>query len=884
MSEKFNDQDIEETKEWIDAFNAVIEIEGPEKANYLIHKLADAAIIKGIEIPYSATTPYSNTIPPEQSEKIPDDTLVAKNVAMYVRWNAMALVTKANKSFSGIGGHISSFASSAVLYEVGFDYFFKGNDAPNGGDLIFFQGHSSPGMYARAYVEGRLSEDQLLHFRREAFTNGLSSYPHPWLMPDFWQFPTVSMGLGPVQAIYQARFMKYMESRGLADVGERKVWAFLGDGETDEPESRGSISLAAREKLDNLIFVINCNLQRLDGPVRGNGKIIQELEGVFRGAGWNVIKVIWGTEWDAILERDKDGVLRDVFDAMVDGEYQNIRSKDGAYIRSELIKKDSRIEEILKPYSDNDIWQATRGGHDPRKVYAAYHKAVNTKGKPTVILAKTIKGFGLGTSGESANIAHNVKKIDIEDLKKFRDRFHVPVSDSEIEKIPFIRPEEGSKEAEFIKRHREALGGFVPERRDTVEPLEIPPLSEYDKFLQGSGDKEMSTTMGFVRFISALVKDKKIGKYIVPIVPDEARTFGMEGLFRQVGIYAPEGQLYKPEDSDSLMFYREEKGGQILEEGINETGALSSWIAAGTAYSNYSISMIPFYIYYSMFGFQRVGDLAWAAGDLRAKGFLLGATSGRTTLNGEGLQHEDGHSHVLAATIPNCKSYDPAFVYELIVLLHYGMVEMYHEKKDIFYYITLMNENYINPPMPEGVSEGIIKGMYLYKEDSENEIKVQLMGSGSIFQEVIAAADLLKRDFKISSNIWSIPGINELHRDGIECDRQNMFNPDAEKVPYMTSLLKDQKGPAIISTDYIRTYPEQIRRLVPMPLSILGTDGFGRSDTREALREFFEVDRFHIVLAALVELKKMGQVTADTVKKAIDKYNIKTDRPNPLTI
>ncbi|MFW6365062.1 MAG: pyruvate dehydrogenase (acetyl-transferring), homodimeric type [Spirochaetota bacterium] len=885
MSEEFKDHDVEETREWIDSFDAVLDIEGPEKAKYLIHKLSDQAVSRNVPIPYSSTTPYTNTIPPEESEQMPDDSLTARNVAGYVRWNAMAMVHRANKHFPGIGGHIASFSSSAVLYEVGFDYFFKGNDFPGGGDLIFFQGHSSPGMYARAYVEGRLTDDDLDHFRREAFEKGLSSYPHPWLMPDFWQFPTVSMGLGPVMAIYQARFMKYMEARGLTEKSERKVWAFIGDGETDEPETRGSISLAVREKLDNLIFVINCNLQRLDGPVRGNGKIIQELEGVFRGAGWNVIKVIWGTEWEDILKKDEDGVLKDIFEKMVDGEFQDLRSKDAAHLRKRLIEKDGRVEKILEPYSDQEIWQATRGGHDPRKVYAAYAEAVKTRGRPTLILTKTIKGYGMGASGESANVAHNTKKMEIESLKEFRDRFHVPLEDDRLEEVPFIRPPKDSDEYRFIHDWRKKLGGYLPERRHEAEPLNIPPLENFSKLLEGTGDKEMSTTMGFVRFLAILLKDKKIGKNVVPIVPDEARTFGMEGLFRQVGIYAPGGQLYTPEDSNSLMSYMEKEGGQILEEGINEAGAISSFIAAGTAYSNYGVNCIPFYIFYSMFGFQRVGDLAWAAGDIRTRGFLLGATSGRTTLNGEGLQHEDGHSHLIASSIPNCRSYDPAFVYELVVLLRHGMKEMFEDRNDVFYYITLLNEKYENPKMPEGCEEGIVKGMYLFKEAGEFGTKVQLMGSGSIFREVIAAARLLEDDFGIGANIWSIPGINQLHRDGVECERYNMFHPDGEeRVPYVTRILADREGPAVISTDYLRAYPEQIRRLVPMPLTVLGTDGFGRSDTREALRDFFEVDRYHIVLAALAALRKAGKVDAAIVKKAIDTYNIKTDRPNPMSV
>lgn len=880
MSNKFVDKDKKETQEWLDSFDAVVEYEGIEKARYLIEKIAEHAALKGIDVPFYSTTPYANTIPPEKSEKMPGNTLVARNVAAYVRWNAMAMVVKANKKYSGIGGHLSSYSSSAILYEVGFDYFFKGPKAEYGPDMIFFQGHSSPGIYSRAFIEGRLTEEQLKHFRREAKGKGLSSYPHPWLMPDFWQFPTVSMGLGPILAIYQARFMKYMEARGFKDTGDRKVWAFLGDGETDEPESRGAISLASRDKLDNLIFVINCNLQRLDGPVRGNSKIIQELEGIFRGAGWHVIKVIWGSEWDKVLERDIKGILLEKFNSMVDGEFQNLRSKDGAYIRENIFNKDPYLKELVKDFSDKEIWQMSRGGHDPRKIYAAYSEAVKNTGAPTVILAKTIKGFGLGP-GESSNIAHNIKKLDLENIKKFRDKFHIPLSDEECKGLPFIRPKKGSEEYDFLHSQRRKLGGYLPQRHSRIEPAEIPGLDSFKVLLDGSKGKESTTTQTFVRMLSTLTRDKNIGKNIVPIVPDEARTFGMEGLFRQLGIYAPFGQLYVPEDSDTFAWYKEGRNGQILEEGITEAGAICSFISAATAYSNYNINMIPFYIFYSMFGFQRVGDLAWLAGDIRARGFLLGATSGRTTLNGEGLQHEDGHSHLLAAAIPNCITYDPTFAYEVVIIIRDGLKTMYAEQKDVYYYITLLNENYEHPPMPEGSEEGIIKGIYLFKENKKAD--VQLLGSGSILNEAIKAGELLEKDFKILSNIWSIPGINQLVKEGYECKRYNRLNPDKkQKIPYITEILKDKKGPVVISTDYLKSYPEQLRGFIPGPFHVLGTDGFGRSDTREALRDFFEVNRYHIVLTCLYALEKEGKIDKTTVKKAIELYKIDADKKNPL--
>ena len=885
MSKQFKDMDPAETLEWLDALEAVIANEGLEKTKFLIEELRNRASLRGIASPYEATTPYANTIPPDKSARMPSDSLVARNVAAFVRWNAMAMVAKANKDYEGIGGHIASFASSAVLYEVGFDYFFKGPESPGGGDLVFFQGHSSPGIYARAFLEGRLTEEDLKRFRREVFGKGVSSYPHPFLMPDFWQFPTVSMGLGPIQAIYQARFMKYLQARGMVEENGRKVWAFVGDGETDEPETLGAISLAARENLDNLIFVINCNLQRLDGPVRGNGKIIQELEGHFRGIGWNIIKVIWGTEWDRILERDEEGILLQRFNEMVDGEFQALRAKDGAYIRKKLFESDPKLEELVADISDADIWQMTRGGHDPRKVYAAFAAAVAAQGQPTVILVQTIKGFGMGKAGESANITHSQKKMDSESLKVFRDRFHVPLTDEELDKLPFIKPDAESDEAEFIRSRRKELGGGLPARRNDAPALEIPDLNAFSNLLEGSGDREMSTTMAFVRFLSALGRDKKIGKLVVPIVSDEARTFGMEGLFRQMGIYAPAGQLYEPEDAESMMWYREDAEGQILEEGITEAGSMASWIAAGTAYANHGINLIPFYSFYSMFGFQRIGDLAWLAGDIRARGFLMGATSGRTTLNGEGLQHQDGHSLLVAGTIPNCQAYDPTFAYELVVLIHEGMRRMYVEQEDTFYYITLLNENYTQPALPDGGAEGIVKGMYLFQEATKKKNSkkhVQLMGSGSILKEAIAAAELLETEYDVTADVWSVPGITQLHRDGMSVERYNRLHPGSkEKVPYVTQLLSDRTGPAVMATDYVRAYPEQLRNMIPMPYTVLGTDGFGRSDTRPALRSFFEVDRYHIVVAALSALSKMEIVEPKDVSKAIETYEIDPDRADP---
>lgn len=892
MKEYFIDQDSAETKEWLESLEGVIKHEGNEKADYLLRELTDSARIQGVSTSPGVLSPYTNTILPSNSEKMPqDDSYTAMKVAAYVRWNAMAMVARANKEGSSLGGHIASFASAAVLYEVGFNWFFRGPDSEFGQDLVFFQGHSAPGIYARAFVEGRLTEDQLKHFRRETegkgLRLGLSSYPHPWLMPDFWQFPTVSMGLGPLMGVYQARFMKYMDARELSKVGDRKVWVFMGDGESDEPESKAALSLAVREKLDNLIYVVNCNLQRLDGPVRGNGKIIQELEGNFRGAGWNVIKVIWGTEWDEIMKRDTEGLLLRKLSAMVDGEFQTIGSRGPDYLRKTIFGEDERLLKLVEDKTDQEIWQMSRGGHDPRKVYAAFAAAQKTIGKPTVILVKTIKGFGMGKEGEASMGTHNQKKMNFEGLKEFRDRFSVPLEDDQLEALPFIRPPEGSDEAEFLIRTRKRLGGPVPARIAVEEKLKIPELSQFKALLGSSGDRELSTTMAFVRMLGMLAKDAQIGRRIVPIVPDEARTFGMEGLFRQLGIYAPTGQLYEPADSDSVMWYREDAKGQILEEGINEAGAFSSWISAGTAHANYGMAMIPFYTYYSIFGFQRIGDLAWAAGDSRTRGFLMGATAGRTTLNGEGLQHQDGHGLLVAATLPTCRAYDPVFSYELAVIIHDGLQKMYGIGEDVFYYITLMNENYMQPAMPEwaGVQEGIIKGIYQFRKAGKGSRRVQLLGSGTIFREVLAAADILKEDYDIEADIWGIPGVNQLAREGNEVDRWNLMHPGKpKKIPYVTKVMKHASGPVVISTDYMRAYPEQIRRFIPGDVTILGTDGYGRSDSRENLRDFFEVDRRYIVLAALTGLAAEGSLDVSIVKEAVSKFTIQSERPAPWTV
>jgi pyruvate dehydrogenase E1 component len=867
----YTDTDERETQEWLDSLEGVVKAEGAAKADYLLRSLTQRARHLGVETSPGVISPYANTLDSKTAAKLPpEDSLVARNVAAYVRWNAMAMVAKANIKNHGIGGHIASYASYSAIYEVGFNWFFKEDD------LVYFQGHSSPGVYARAFVEGRLSEAELNHFREEVGGGGLSSYPHPHLMPHFWQFPTVSMGLGPLMGIYQARFMKYLEARSLKEADSRRVWVFMGDGESDEPESLAALSLAAREHLDNLVFVVNANLQRLDGPVRGNGKIIQELEGKFRGAGWNVIKVIWGSEWDSILARDTKGILLQKLSTMVDGEFQAIQVKGPAYLRERIFGDDEYLKSLIEDKSDKDLWQMTRGGHDPRKIYSAFQAAAEHKGAPTVILFKTIKGYGMG-SGEASMGAHNVKSMDREALLSFRDLYHVPLADDEVEALPFIKPAPDSPEAAFLRRRRDIMGESLPSRSETDETLPIPALDEFSEMLASTEAREISTTMAFVRMLTKLVKDKQIGHRIVPIVPDEARTFGMEGLFRQIGIYAPHGQLYEPADSEDLMWYREIASGQILEEGITEAGATASWIAAATSYANHHLTMVPFYTFYSMFGFQRVGDLLWAAGDSRAKGFLMGATAGRTTLLGEGLQHEDGHGLLLASTIPTIQAYDPTFSYELAVIVQDGLKRMYQDKEDVFYYITLMNENYSHPAMPEGVEEGIRKGAYLYRKGKGSGTKPQLMGSGTILREVIAASDLLKDEFGIESDVWSVPGINELHKDGIAVERYNLTHSD-KKTPYLTAIMEGHSGPVVIATDYIRAYAEQIRRLIPSPsITILGTDGFGRSDTREALRRFFEVDRHYTALAALRGLGEHKKA-----EELIKKYRIDIDKSNPL--
>jgi pyruvate dehydrogenase E1 component len=882
------DIDPQETREWLDALAAVIEEEGPERAHFLLERLIDKARRSGAYLPYKATTAYVNTIPPHLQAKHPGDPAMERRIRALIRWNAVACVMRANQKAPGVGGHIASFQSSATLYDVGFNHFFRGPEHPSGGDLVYFQGHSSPGIYARAFIEGRISEEQFANFRQESAGDGLPSYPHPWLMPDFWQFPTVSMGLGPIQAIYQARFLRYLHDRGIVDTTGRKVWAFLGDGETDEPETLGAITLASREKLDNLIFVVNCNLQRLDGPVRGNGKIIQELEAAFRGAGWNVLKVIWGSYWDPLLAMDSKGLLRQRMEECVDGEYQNFKAKGGAYTREFFFGKYPELKEMVAAMSDEDIWRLNRGGHDPHKVYAAYHSAVRHVGQPTVILAKTVKGYGMGASGEAQNPTHQAKKMALDDLRAFRDRFNIPIPDDQLERLPFYRPAEDSAEMKYLRARREAMGGYVPVRRRRAEPLPAPPLSAFQAMLDGTGEREISTTMAFVRLLTTLLRDKTLGKHIVPIIPDEARTFGMEGLFRQVGIYSSVGQLYEPVDSDQVMYYREDKGGQILEEGINEAGAFSSWLAAATSYSTNGVQMIPFYIFYSMFGFQRIGDLAWAAGDSRARGFLLGATAGRTTLNGEGLQHEDGHSHLLAATIPNCVSYDPTYHYELAVILRDGLRRMVEEQEDVFYYLTVMNENYSHPAMPAGVEEGILKGLYRLRESGKerraDQARVQLLGSGTILREVLAAAELLEQDWGVAADVWSATSFNELRREAQTVHRWNLLHPDQPaRTSYVEQCLAGTEGPVIASTDYMRAFADQIRPYVHRRYVTLGTDGFGRSDSREALRRFFEVDRHYVTLAALKALADDGVLPSSTAAEAIRRYGIDADRPDPVS-
>jgi len=880
------DLDPQETQEWIESLESVLEREGQERAHFLLEKLIDKARRSGAYLPFTPNTAYVNTIPVSTQRPIPGDQAIEHTIRSVIRWNAAAMVVHANRTSSELGGHIASFASAATLYDVGFSHFFRAPNEQNKGDLVFFQGHSAPGIYARAFLEGRLSEEQLKSFRQEVdHEDGLSSYPHPWLMPKFWQFPTVSMGLGPLMAIYQARFMKYLENREIQSQDDRKVWAFMGDGEMDEPESLGAISLASRENLDNLIFVINCNLQRLDGPVRGNGKIIQELEAVFRGAGWNVIKVIWGSYWDHLLDKDVDGLLHRLMDETVDGEYQACKAKGGAYTREHFFGKYPELKEMVAEMSDEDIWRLNRGGHDPHKVYAAYAEAVEHKDRPTVILAKTVKGYGMGEAGEGQNITHSQKKMGEHALKAFRDRFNIPISDDEIAETPFYKFADDSEEMQYMRKQREQLGGYMPVRTDTAEPLVIPGLDTFDALLQDSGEREFSTTMAFVRILSTLSRSKLIGNNIVPIVPDEARTFGMEGMFRQLGIYSFKGQLYEPMDSDQVMYYREDKKGQILEEGINEAGAMSSWIAAGSAYSTHGINMIPFYIFYSMFGFQRIGDLAWAAGDMQVRGFLMGGTAGRTTLAGEGLQHQDGHSLIVAGTIPNCVSYDPTFAYELAVIIHSGMKRMFQLHDKVFYYVTVMNENYSHPAMPKGSEEGIIKGIYCLQEGDEKGQKVQLMGSGTILREVIAAAELLQADFDINADVWSVTSVNELAREASDCGRWNQLHPTKKaRKSFLETRLQGRKGPAIMATDYTRTFVNQLREFVPMSFTTLGTDGYGRSDTRENLRRFFEVNRYYIVVAALKALSDEGEVDNKTVQAAIKKYKIDPEKPNPMTV
>jgi pyruvate dehydrogenase E1 component len=883
--EPIPDIDPQETQDWLEALESVLENEGAERAHFLLEKLVEKARRSGAYLPYSANTAYINTIPTGKEQRSPGDHKIEHRIRSYVRWNAMAMVLRANRD-TNVGGHIATFASAATLYDVGYNHFWHAPDENHDGDLIYTQGHSAPGIYAYAYLFGELTEEQLNNFRQEVGGNGLSSYPHPWLMPGFWQFPTVSMGLGPLMAIYQARFMKYLDSRGMANAEGRKVWAFMGDGEMDEPESLGAISLASRENLDNLIFVINCNLQRLDGPVRGNSKIIQELESDFRGSGWNVIKVIWGSYWDPLLAKDTKGLLQRRMMECVDGEYQTIKARDGAYVRKHFFGKYPELLEMVANMSDDDIWRLNRGGHDPYKVYAAYAEAIQHKGQPTVILAKTIKGYGMGESGEAQNITHQQKKMGTTSLKAFRDRFGLPIPDDKIDDVPYLTLDKDSPEYAYMHARRQALGGFLHRRRQKAETLQVPLLADFETLLKASGEgHKSSTTMAFVRILNILVKDKVIGKHIVPIVADESRTFGMEGMFRQLGIWSSVGQLYTPQDAEQLMYYKEDKHGQILQEGINEAGAMSSWIAAATAYSTHGVQMIPFYIYYSMFGFQRVGDLAWAAGDMRCRGFLLGGTAGRTTLNGEGLQHEDGHSHVTASTIPNCVSYDPTFAYELVVIIQDGLRRMVQEQEDVYYYITVMNENYSHPEMPKDAAQGILKGMYLFSESSKRSKKprVQLLGSGTILHEVIAAADLLKKEFNVDADIWSVTSFNELRREALSISRWNMLHPgETARLSHVEICLKSRIGPVIAATDYMKIYADQIREFVPGRYCVLGTDGFGRSDTREKLRQFFEVDRYYIAIAALKSLAEEGEIPVKQVVQAIKKFDIDPDRPDPV--
>ena len=887
-----NDADSQETREWIDALSAVIAAEGRDRGHFLLEQLLEQARQEGIDLPFSATTGYVNTIEPQDEERCPGNLEMEERLRAYMRWNAMAMVVKANRLHpedgGDLGGHISSFASLATMFGAGFNHFWHAESENHGGDCLYIQGHSSPGIYARAFLEGRISEEQLDNFRQEVDGKGLSSYPHPKLMPEFWQFPTVSMGLGPLMAIYQARFLKYLHARGIANTENRKVWVFCGDGEMDEVESLGAIGVAAREKLDNLIFIVNCNLQRLDGPVRGNGKIIQELEGEFRGAGWNVIKLVWGSYWDPLLARDKEGILRQIMMQTLDGDYQAMKANDGAFVRKNFFGQNPKALEMVAKMSDEDIWRLNRGGHDPQKVYAAYHAAVNHKGQPTVLLIKTVKGFGMGKAGEGRNIAHQAKKLTDDDIRIFRDRFNIPIPDDKLAEIPFYKPEDNTPEMQYLHERRKALGGYLPHRRVKAgEQLKVPALETFKAVLDPTAEgREISTTQAYVRFLTTLLRDKELGPRAVPILVDEARTFGMEGLFRQIGIYSVEGQKYTPQDRDQVSYYKEDQHGQILQEGINEAGGMASWIAAATSYSTNNRIMVPFDIYYSMFGLQRVGDLAWAAGDMQARGFLLGGTSGRTTLNGEGLQHEDGHSHVLAQTIPNCVSYDPTFAHEVAVIMHHGLVRMVERQDNVFYYITLLNENYPMPGLVPGTEDQIIKGMYLFKQGSKGpKASVNLLGSGTILRESIAAQDLLEKDWGVSANVWSCPSFNELARDGQDCERWNLLHPtEKAKAPYVTQQLEPYPGPVVASTDYIKAYADQIRAFVPKGRSyrVLGTDGFGRSDFRSKLREHFEVNRHYIVVASLKALADEVAVPAAKVAEAIRKYGIKADKINPL--
>lgn len=890
LAQAVNDPDVIETNEWLDALESVIDTEGPDRAHYLMERMMDLARRRGANIPFSSNTAYVNTIPADKGAHCPGNLEIEERLRSYMRWNAMAMVVKANRHDGDLGGHLSSFASLANMLGIGFNHFWHAPTADHGGDLLYIQGHSSPGIYARAFLEGRLSEEQLLHFRREVDGKGLSSYPHPKLMPDFWQFPTVSMGLGPLMAIYQARFLKYLHARGIADTEKRKVWAFCGDGEMDEPESMGAIGMAGREKLNNLVIVVNCNLQRLDGPVRGNGKIIQELESDFRGAGWNVVKVIWGSGWDELLAKDKDGALRKIMMETVDGEYQNYKAKDGAYVRSHFFGKDPRTLAMVAHMSDDDIWRLTRGGHDPHKIYAAFKVAQESVDQPTVILAKSIKGFGFGKSGEARNTAHNTKKLDDEAIKALRDRFQLPIADEHLPAIPFFKPADDTPEMKYLQERRAALGGYLPQRRQQAdEQLVVPPLSAFQAMLEPTAEgREISTTASYVRVLTSLLRDSSLGQRVVPIMVDESRTFGMEGLFRQIGIFSQVGQLYEPVDKDQVMYYREDKAGQILQEGINEAGGMSSWIAAATSYSTNNRVMIPFYTYYSMFGLQRIGDLAWAAADMRARGFLIGGTAGRTTLNGEGLQHEDGHSHVMASTIPNCVPYDPTFAHEVAVIIHDGLRRMVTNQEDVFYYLTVMNENYAHPGLVAGQEEGILKGLYSFKKsEAKTKHRVQLLGSGTILREVIAAADLLQNDWGIAADIWSAPSFTLLARDGQDAERWNMLHPtETPRVPYIAECLKDTAGPIVVSTDYMRVYAEQVRAFIPKDRTykVLGTDGFGRSDSRAKLREFFEVNRYFVTIAALKSLAEEGAISASVVAQAIEKYGINPNKPNPVTV